>query len=366
MLHIRPHLPVGATVEDAAAMLAARPAVAATLASLVGPNRSRVRKIVAERYGQPVADALIPAGAAGRPVLYDGVWAGLSSPARADISDILGKSIEASTADDWTPEKMKEAVDVLAVRYENPSSAVAAIKNFRAGLMATGIPFERLKAASRSDLVAKHNDKIKQRTGERIAEGINVPPPYERIADLRTRVEAFIAGAPVSPLTVADFLVAFSARPGEAETIDIGPGGGVVGALKKRGAEDEFPIVSALGAPLATAFMAAWKKSPLPARKKAIAELGPLAATWGLQKRDLRAVGSALAVRAAVIAGDAENEGVARGIHRAALRHAAPTARPAQDHYQRVNDPVAQLCANIAELSVADRQKVSDLIASLV
>ena len=59
-----------------------------------------------------------------------------------------------------------------------------------------------------------------------------------------------------------------------------------------------------------------------------------------------------------------QNDGQARDAHREALRHAAPGpgARPAAEHYARVNDPVALLCAQLAELSTADRSRVAAIV----
>lgn len=355
MLHVRPNLRAGASAADAAAMLVAHPATAQVLADLQGPNRSRVRRLLAEYYGSPVADMLVPAGTGGRPREYTGPWSMLSAPTRADISDVLGGPLDESTAADWTPAMMVAAADAISRRYTNPTSAAMGLKSLRIGLQAIGVDKAALVHTARPDVIRRHNDKIQLRTAERIAEGIDVPPPYARVADLVQRVETFVAGAPVDAQSAADFLVVFSARPGEADTIDIGPGGGVIGALKKRGAQAEYPIVSAIGTPLATAFISAWKKAPLAARRKALAALPALVASWGIQKRDLRAIGASLAVRAAIISGDAGNEGQQRDKHRAALRHEEPKGRAAQDHYQRVNDPVAELCAGVAELSEANR-----------
>ena len=122
----------------------------------------------------------------------------------ASYDGALYRAVQAHKSQaDWTPDKMRRAADALVARYENPSSAAMALKHLRAGLMAIGLTYEQLKDASRPDIIAAHNAKIQQRTGQRIAEGIVVPPPYERLADLRQRVAAFVAGGPISAQTAS-------------------------------------------------------------------------------------------------------------------------------------------------------------------
>jgi len=186
-------------------------------------------------------------------------------------------------------------------------------------------------------------------------------------------VTAFVAGG-VDPdaQTAADIMVALTARPGEVASIDVGERGGIRGAtivaLKKRYADNEpvFAVAGALGIPLTVRFVDAWSHSTVRSRNAALRGLPALCASWGLQKRDLRALGASLAVRAEVLAGNVGNDGQARDAHRAALRHGDPGRhRPAAENYARVNDPTAQLCAQLAELSAEDRQRVAALVKDL-
>ena len=303
------------------------------------------------------------------------IWGNLSGPARDTLKAALG---ELSTkANDWTPQKAAIAASAIVQKYPNPTSATLNLGGLRKALQMIyaplPVPDAVMKATLRPDLTIEHNRRNEASRAERVARGIEVPQPFERLADIRERVERFVS-APAVPAagptaqTAADLMVAFAARPGEASTIDIGERGGIRGvtitALKKRAGDAMYAVAGALGEPLAVRFVEAWKASPVKARTKAMRALPDLCRSWGLQVRDLRALGATLAVRADVLAGRVQNDGQARDAHREALRHAAPGpgARPAAEHYARVNDPVALLCAQLAELSPADRGRVADII----
>ena len=193
---------------------------------------------------------------------------------------------------------------------------------------------------------------------------MDVPEPFRRIADLRTRVAAFVAGesAP-SGQTLADVLIVFAARPGEADKLEIGERGAIkgitAGVLKKNGKDGEavYAVVSALGQDLAGQFLAAWKTVSVRDRLAAKKDLTTITRIWGIVPRDLRAIGAALAVRAVILDGTGNNTGQQREALRGALRH-QPNRAQAREHYERVNDPLARFSAQIAELSEADRTRI--------
>ena len=86
--------------------------------------------------------------------------------------------------------------------------------------------------------------------------------------------------------------------------------------------------------------------------------------SWGIQRRDLRAIGAHLAVRGVILAGNAYNTVQVDDARRAALRHAGPNIRPAVDRYARVVDPIAQLSAQLAELNMTQLDQVRALVSS--
>jgi hypothetical protein len=374
MQRIAPLLYTGASAQEARNVLAANPDLVAYLTGLKSSHRSLYRAKLSKVYDQGVVDVLIPLRAKGgaRQVKYTGPWELLSAPARTVVAAATGlESLERSVAADWDEKTVTTAADALVQYYLGPdkegsaSSVAMALRGLRAGLATLDVDPEISRASRREDITALHNQKIAKSREERVAAGIEVPAPYARIGDLINRVKAFIATpTSMSAQTAADFLVALSARPGELETLTLGPRGAVKGVLKKRGDPSaSFNIVSSIGQDLASDFVAAWQKASPPLRHAAVLGLERLVTSWGLQRRDLRAIGAHLAVKAEVLAGRATNSGQERKIHADALRHKA--APRAQDHYERVNDPLAQLCVQLGELSVEQLDIVKGLVASL-
>lgn len=370
---IRPYLQAGATVADAEAMLRTHPHVAQYFAAMAQDksNKSRSRVAIAKAYGDAIGEALLPRQKAGRP-LYEGPFALLSAPARDAITDKLELSRGSLGEVEWTPEKSSAAADALVEKYKpNDNSVAMALKNLRHGL------FVRLAihpkdaranpitgATFREEITIAANATAATRLKERADVGIEVPPPYEQIGALVDRAKAFVAMPAATPMTAADLLVILSARPGEAETLVVGDRGGITGMLKKRDDDkNAYNLVSVVGEQLARQYLEAWRALPLGPKRTAMSGLGPLAASWGLQRRDLRAVGAALAVRAEAMEGRVGNTAQARAIHAAALRHVPGRASP-QEHYERVRDPLAQLHANLAELSAEDLAEVRALVAA--
>lgn len=371
MQRIQPWANLADSPEDLQREALARPAYQNYYRQMSRAGRSKFRaRLKADGFDADQVRALAPMGEPGRPA-QDRLpveFAGLSRPVKGSIADALGLAEFPLTAEDWgSAETASEAADAIARHYENPTSAATALTHLRNGLKSLGVPEEVVVATYRPDITQAHNERAEARREERAAEGLNIPPPFARIADLRARVEEYLLAGPEwvpDGQAAADFLVALSARPGEASSLGLGTRGGVVGVLKKRGVEASYNLVSAIGEETARAFLAAWKRASAAHRREAMRLLGALVADWGIQRRDLRAIGSHLAVRAGVLAGDIQNAVGARDAQQAALRHAA-VPRAAVDHYARVNDPVAQLCAQLAELSVEDLNRVRGLVGQL-
>ena len=367
---ITPYLPIGATVSDAERVVAEHPHVPEYFARLTDRgNKARVRAAITKTYGEAIANFFVTREKPGRPQ-YVGDFALLSAPARQAIADALG--VAKLEGIEWTPERASIAADTLVAKYaSNATSAAMALKNLRHGLMSL-LKIDpkdtktdpRTGATFRREVTEAHNAKAAPRLEARAAAGIEVPAPYSRIGDLVARARAFVAEPIATPQVAADLLVILSARPGEAETLKIGERGAITGMLKKKGGDTNgYSLVSAVGLQLAEQYLEKWRALPLGQKRTAMTGLAQLTSTWGLQRRDLRAVGAALAVRAEALEGNAGNVGQARAIHAQALRHAPGRARP-QEHYERVNDPMAQLCASLGELSASDLAEVRALVAA--
>jgi hypothetical protein len=375
MQRIAPYLPIPteSTAEQAAGVLARVAPLAAYFHGMNRSNKTRTReRLAAAGYPAEVVDVLLPrltAGPRAAGAVPEGSpWLLLGGPSRVAVMDALGLEALPENPAYWFAENASRAADAIAARHPNDNTATLNLGKLRNVLrllfLPAELPTEVLAATLRPEITERHNETAAKRLGERIAEGVDVPEPYRRIADVRERVAAFVAGeTPPSGQALADILVTFAARPGEAERLELGERGAVrgitAGVLKKRGKDGEavYPVVSALGEEMAGRLLGAWKRVALRDRLAAKRDLVTLSRGWGIVPRDLRAIGAALAVRAAVLAGDAVNVGQQREILRGALRH-KPERAQAREHYERVSDPLAQLCAQFAELSTEDRARI--------
>jgi hypothetical protein len=365
-------LPNTATVDDARQLFAERPELAAYFARLREDraNKSRTRTPLAKVYSDEVVEFLLPKQAAGRPA-YAGAYPLLSAAARSVIETAIGSPLDVVV---WTAALASAAADALVVYYPNAGSAAVSLAHLRAGigkaleldaLAMKGHPI--IEATLREEVTKAKNASGAKRLGERIDAGIQLPEPYATLSDLEERARNFVAAPTATPQAAADLLVILSARPGEAETLKVGERGAVTGMLKKKAGDvTPYNLVSAVGLQLATQYLEAWRALPSGDRRTAMAGLTRLAATWGLQRRDLRAIGAALALRHELLEGNIANAGQARLVHAGALRHAPAKKAPAQDHYARVADPTAAVAAQLAELSPDDLATVKALIARLV
>lgn len=364
---IRPYLKFDATADDVKDVFDKHPAIAKYFKEMHASHRHRVRLSIGTKYSKEVVDALLPIRKSGR-VAYTGPFALLSGPGRDIIINIAG-SLEGVTS----PEIASQIADALAEKYNNNlTSQMMNLGAFRHGLMVmSGIDAndarknEIVAATYRPQITKAFNDSRKPVFLARVDAGLNLPEPYKNLDDLVARAKAFIQDhRTVSPQQAADFLVIMSARPGEAETLQIGERGGVTGMLKKRktNVDKQYNLVSAVGFDIAEQYLAAWLHAGSAAKRAAMLKLKDLCATWGIQRRDLRAVGSALAVKAEMLSGNVSNVQQQRDVHAAALRH-EPTKPHPQQHYERVNDPLMQLYAQLSQLSPEQLDAVRSIVA---
>lgn len=353
-----PALSGDTTVEEARAIHAQ---AGPTLASMSVRQKTYIRKMYRARgIPEVILEIVLPKGRPGRPQRAE-------TPGdlpRTVVDGLAERGIDLAKV--LSVEDATRAADVIGDTFPNAATQTSYLGKLRKALVDTGASAEAVAATYRPDVTRVHNENI--RTGQlaRTTAGLAVPPAYTSIKELATRAESFIAdNASVEPgQAAADFLVIFSARPGEADTLTLGPRGGVKGALKKRGDDDEWPIVSALGEATARRYMEAWQAQTMTWRSKAMTDMRALAASWAIQPRDLRAIGAHLAATLAATQAP-QTAGAARNVQAAALRHGAPGSTPAAaptDHYTRVLDPAAMLCAKLTLLSLEDRSFIERLI----
>lgn len=409
MLIVKHLMPVGATVEDAKRVMS-QPGVAESLANLK-TAKSATKTRMKSTWGPEIAEIFLPTSQRpGRPkvvVEEKSLWSPLSKAVLTAIADKLEVDLPLpEDAEFWTKEAASLASDVIHEQYKNPHTATTNAYKLRLILKGLGVADDGINATKRAEVTTAHNAINLVRREERQEVGIEIPAQYKNIADLKARAETFVTQpntARPSSLDAADFLVIWSARPGEAQTLYPGPTGGVIGALKKRNIEpEEYPVASALDTELALSFLSSWRARSENAIKAAMNGLNARVKTWGITRPDLRAIGAELAVRAAKENGRIANAGQETSVREMALRHGAPqeikepdpvcavveeeappieepieakaekkaartqvrARKAAVDHYTRVNDPSIAVCAKLANASPQMLAAVSALLSA--
>ena len=366
MNKLRGLLKYDATLADLEKMLAEHPEIKKYFDGIATNHKYRYRTSLASLYSDEIVKTLLPPLKSG-PKQYFGPYASCGGPIRDLIVETIGSlNVE-------TPEQAGELADKIVKYYSsNASSAAMGLAAFRQGLMVQhNVDPDQAKTNKiiaetyKPDITRAHNMKAGPRLEARALEGLNVPEPYQKIESLVDRAKEFIKNhRDPTPQNAADFLVIFSARPGEIEIMDLGERGAIVGVLKKRGMDigKQYNIVSAIGIELAQEYMTAWKETNTTLRRLAVVGLKKLVIDWGIQRRDLRAIGAALAVKAEMLSGHVSNVQQQRDVHHAALRHAKGKAT-AQQHYERVNDPLTQLYAQMSESSPEQLEAIRAILA---
>ena len=360
-----------ATIDEANIMLKQNPQnIVEQFASIQGSAKTVARaKLIAKQFSIEVINLLLPLMKIGRKA-YGGKFSLLCKPGRDCVSTALNQDIGDVT---WTPENATKAADALVEHYKsNVSSCAITLKNFRNGLFKelNVEPSDKTNAiiasTYRTEITKAHNEMAAPRLAARAAEGIIVPDCYKVITDLKTRALAFIVEPVATAQSAADLLVILSARPGESETLNVGNFGHVTGCLKKRDTDlnKQYALVSVIGVETASNYLTAWKELDGADRRKAMRELPKLASSWNLQSRDLRAIGASMAVLHETLEGNVSNVTQARTVHAEALRHEPTTQPAAQVHYERVNNPLEQMYAQISQLSAGDIDVIRALIAA--
>lgn len=286
----------------------------------------------------------------------------LSSVAIHKINEALGvKSSELSEDPNfWTKGRAEVAADTICENWSGSSTITRYLGGLRNHLKIIEVPKEIVAVTFRPDVTMKHNQLNELSRKKRLEAGIEIPPEYLH-GELEKRVAGYLENdEPLSPQMAADFLVSLSGRRKEGETLNMNSQGGIEGVSKKRKkVAQNYEVKSCLPKEVAIAFLNMWDKFPEEDRAAAIKGAEKLSAKWGLQIRDLRAIGSYLA------ADDSKNVGTYLQTASQALRHDEPRSLPAVMNYARVNVPNRDLFHKINQLSAADLQRVIDFVDRL-
>jgi hypothetical protein len=371
MLHIKKHLPNLQTADDVNQLFEQRPEIREAFDNISNDKKLRFqkstlrRKLVGEHIPLEVINVLFPPYKGGKNRKVEGNFILLSNGLKHQIKEEIKRDIEDIPLEEWTPELSAEIADIITKYYPNVTTATHALGNMRLGLVNLGIADPDtmknnpiLKATLRPEITILHNAKHEENRVIRASEGLNIPPPFQKISDLKDRIKAFIEAPETGTVqTLADLMVTISSRPGEVETLKVGVAGGITGALKKRqrkrgqSNDEHYNIVSAVGEDLAIQFVEKWKSQPTKFKNDMVKQLPDYMAQFGMTAKDLRPIGAALALRAETMAGNADTIEKANELHRQALRHEKPRQRQAKAFYEIVKDPLSSLKASLNELS---------------
>lgn len=266
----------------------------------------------------------------------------------------------------WTPDHIVKVTHTIIELYSNLNTQVQRFANIRAGLAWLNVPDEDIAVMNpiTGPITEERNYSNNKKISDRIMRGLDVPEEFHTVEGVARRVADYLRERPAEPSgqMVADLHIVFAARPGERQTLTIGPSGGVKGVLKKKNAEEEFELLTVIGEAKARAFLALWKSYSTPKKSVAVKAFANLCQEWGVQQRDMRAIGAHLMVRAATLNGNIGNAGQQRQTTQKALRHGDAPRQPV-DHYERVNDTeVRMAAAQISELPETVQKNILAMI----
>lgn len=261
----------------------------------------------------------------------------------------------------WSIENCSKSADRIITKWKNPSTAMRHLAGFRNFLREIGKDDEHIKATFRPDVCILANNIGEASRKRRIAKGIEVPDRF-LFGALTDRVHGYLDNqSPCSSDMAADFVVALCCRRTECETLQPVGDGMVVGALKTRSETPiQFKIHSCLPDDLASKFLVYWDSIPITTRKEVMRTLSDVTREWGLQVRDLRAIGAFLASRSA------SNIGNHVESMTDALRHKRTAGQVSSFMpYARVLDPNRDLFSAIEALSPEQIARLKEFVVLL-
>jgi len=261
----------------------------------------------------------------------------MNSDLQSNIADALGVNELQPTVAFWTPVRASIAADVITSIYKNVATASTALSQLRAYLRKAGVADAVLGATARPELTKQRNQQSEEKLKSKVSDGVQVPPQYKNVSDLRARINVFLKHPVATADTLADFLVTFCARKSESLTLKM-DNGRLIGALKKRGKVESFPIISCIPQDMCERFLNMWNAIEIEDRKAAIRSLDrSCKRVYGCKVQSLREIGAYLASRSA------DSVGERLAISKMALRHNTGNAASTIEHYQAVVDPASDI-----------------------
>lgn len=256
----------------------------------------------------------------------------------------------------WTPQRASKAADVVTGTYTNMHTQVYYLSKLRTYLKSVNASPETIQATKRRDITIARNAGAPERLKAKTDKGIEVPEAFKSVERLCERIEAFIAKPEATAEALADFLVTFSARKHEALSLRL-KGDKLTGALKQRGVDDSFDIVSAVPVELCKRFITAWGTLAPEDIQRAIRRLDrSCQKVYGCSVRNLREVGAFLASR------QGDNEGSKLDTMKRALRHKRTNMTATVEHYQAVRDPNSDIMKALADVDPDEHDEILKFI----
>lgn len=256
----------------------------------------------------------------------------------------------------WTPQRASKAADIITETYQNANTRVVYLTRLRGWLRSIGATEDAIEATKRRDLTVARNATSAENLKSKTAKGIEVPEAFQSVDALCARIKDFLRQPHVNAYVLADFLVTFCARKNEALTLRL-DGDQLVGALKQRGNNEKFDIVSCVPDDLCKQFMTAWAALDRDDISRAIRALERVCQkTYGCSVQNLREVGAFLASK------QSQNEGTKLDTMKKALRHKRTNLSSPVENYATVKDPQQDIINALAETDPKDHDEILQFI----
>ena len=256
----------------------------------------------------------------------------------------------------WTPAKASKAADIVLETYENGNTRVYYLTRLRKYLKSINASEEAVKATLRPEITTVRNAKLQENLKTKTAKGLDIPEQFKSVEQLEERVKQFLKDPKATAENLADWLVTFCARKSESLTLRL-EGDQLAGALKQRGLDEKFDIISCLPLDLCKRYMTAWNKLDHEDIRKAIRRLDRICQkTYGCTVQNLREVGAFLASR------QGTNEGSKLATMKKALRHNPSNLSSPAEHYMSVNDPNEDIITALNQTDPADHDEILQFI----
>lgn len=256
----------------------------------------------------------------------------------------------------WTPAKANTAADIVVATYTNGHTQTYYLSRLRKFLKSIHATEETVQATLRPEITIVRNAELQANLKIKTAKGIDIPDYFKSVEDLTARVHKFLESPKATAENLADWLVCFCARKMEAVTLRL-DGDELMGALKQRGLDEKFNIVSCLPLDLCKRYMTAWNQLDHADINKAVRRLDRISRkTYGCCPQNMREIGAFLASR------QAGNDGSKLTTMQRALRHKETGISLSAQHYMSVHDPNEDIIMALAQTDPADHDEILQFI----